>query len=149
MVFFSSFSLVFAALLIGLNSPAALAQSESSPPASATVIVDRNLELAITEIPKTCRTVRVSMLRRDEISPGYLSLTRLVHEDQKRGRWVSFSLSPEFFPHAYSPGDVWLSCYNQAGESAGFYVVHRPLLFDVSQVLEMTEDFEAALDEDR
>ena len=142
-----------AALLLGFCAPAGAETPAAAAPAAApavqTVIVDHNLALAVTDIPEACRMLRISMLRRDEVTPSYFSVMRLVREEPQKGRWVLISLSPELFPHAYSPADIWLSCVDKDGEPVGFYVLNRPAYLDVSQALSVKADFEEASDESR
>jgi hypothetical protein len=121
---------------------AGAASAQEPGPSSQTLIVDRNLELSLVQIPAACRVMRISLLRRDEVSPGYLALTRLVRQDLKWGPMISLSLSPEFFPHTYSESDVRLTCYSLQGKAVMQLVNSRALSFSQAGVsLSVTADF--------
>lgn len=135
-------TLILLALLI--PAPFALAIEPVSSPSPSpnpdssrlqTLIADKNLRLTLTKIAPACRILRVALLRKDTLMPGYGAFNRPVRIDQTLGRVVTLVLGPEFQPHRYGAGDVRLSCYDAGGKPAGNLANKAVLFLDQSEVL--------------
>ena len=103
-------------LFLGPLLPGQAQSPEDARPRLETLLVDRNLRLNLTGVPESCPLVRLSLLRRDELKPGYGVFTRPVRLDAERGRLITLELGPEFWPHRYAAGDLRLSCYGGDGQ---------------------------------
>lgn len=97
-----------------------------------TVVVDYSLRLTLKGVPEGCSLVRVALLRRDELRPGYGAFMRPVRIDKSLGRVVSLELGPEFQPHRYEAGDLRLGCYDAEAKWVRELANRVPLSFDTT-----------------
>lgn len=103
-----------------------------------TLVADKNLRLTLSKIAPECRILRVALLRKDELLPGFGAFNRPVRVDQVLGRVVTLVLGPEFQPHSYGMGDIRLSCFDASGKPLSNLVnlINKaPLALDQNEVL--------------
>lgn len=99
-----------------------------------TLIADKNLRLSFTGLGPECQLLRIALLRKDPLLPGYGAFNRPVRVDQTRGRMVTLVLGPEFQPHRYGAGDLRLSCYDAGGKPLQTLVNQGPLALDQAEI---------------
>lgn len=99
-----------------------------------TLVADKNLRLTLTGIGPECRILRVALLRKDAMLPGYGAFNRSVRVDQTLGRVVTLVLGPEFQPHRYGVGDIRLSCFDASSRPVGYLANKAPLALDQSEL---------------
>lgn len=135
-------TLIFLALLSLVPVARAIEPVSSPTPSPAeesirlqTLVADKNLRLTLTKIAPECRILRVALLRKDTLMPGYGAFNRPVRVDQTLGRVVTLVLGPEFQPHRYGAGEIRLSCYDAGGKPAGHLVNKAALALDLSEVV--------------
>ena len=135
-------TLIFLALLSLVPVAEAIEPVSSPTPSPAgesirlqTLVADKNLRLTLTKIAPECRILRVALLRKDPLQPGYGAFNRPVRIDQTLGRVVTLVLGPEFQPHRYGAGEIRLSCYDAGGKPVSQLSNKAALALDQTEVL--------------
>lgn len=133
-------ALIFLALLT--PAPVALAMEPTPSPSPSpgayrlqTLVADKNLRLTLAKIAPECRILRVALLRKDPLLPGFGAFNRPVRVDEALGRVVTLGLGPEFQPHTYGAGDIRLSCYDAGGRPVGSLSNKAGLALNQNEVL--------------
>lgn len=115
--------------------PAPMATPEPKPiPRLQTLLADKNLRLSFTGLGPECQLLRIALLRKDPLLPGYGSFNRPVRVDQTHGRMVTLVLGPEFQPHRYGAGDLRLSCYDAGGQRLQTLLNQAPLALEQAEI---------------
>lgn len=103
-------------------------------PRLQTLIADKNLRLTFTGLMPECQLLRIALLRKDPLLPGYGAFNRPVRVDQTLGHMVTLVLGPEFQPHRYGLGDLHLSCYSIAGKRFHTLINQTPLALEQAEI---------------